>query len=62
MSSALEIENDTPMSQPLLDISVMIVCRREILPRWDSKATVMEKSSTYDSITPFGIPKCKGGT
>ena len=46
MSSVLGMEKETPRSLPLPAICVNVFCKRQMLPGWDSEATVIEKSST----------------
>jgi len=50
------------MPLPLIDIFVKVLCRRWMLSRSDSEATLMERSSIQESIMPLGIVLCRGET
>jgi len=62
MSLGLGPEKNTPMPGPLAARVVKSLCRLRILPLWEGETTVIEKSSTYEIISPLGIDMCRGET
>jgi len=62
MSSLFGTEKDTPMSPPLAATVLKSLYSLRMLPPWEGEATVIEKSSTYETISPLGIDVCRGET
>ena len=62
ISSVLGTEKDTPRSRPLAAIVEYSLCRRRTLLLYEGEATVIENSSTYETMRPFGIDMCRGAT
>ena len=57
MSSVFGTEKQTPSSTARQDMFRKRFCRRHKLDLCDGDATVMAKSSTYETMTPVGIRK-----
>ena len=55
-------EKDTPMSRPLVAMVEKRPCRRRTLPLYEGEATVIEMSSTYETMRPLGTDMCRGAT
>jgi len=62
ISSVFGTEKEIPSRDALISSLPKSSWRRRMFPRYERDATVRAKSSTYDTIRPRGIPKCKGST
>jgi len=62
ISWVLGTKKDTPMSRPFAAMMVKSPCGCHMLPLWEGEATVIQKSSTYETMKPLGINMCRGTT
>ena len=62
MSSVFGKEKETSSSEALREMVEKRLCRRRMLDLCDGDATVREKSSTYETMMPFGMRKWRGAT
>lgn len=62
MSSVLGMENSTSRERPLRARVLKTPYRRRMLVLYDSEATVKEKSSRYETMSPWGMLTWRGAT
>ena len=62
MSSVFGTEKETSSSAAFREMFRKRPCRRRMLHLCDGDATVREKSSTYETMTPVGMRKWRGAT
>jgi len=58
MCSVFGTEKATPIFQPVVAMVEKSLCKRRMFPLWDWEATIIEKSSTYKTMTPQGTDMC----
>ena len=60
MSSVFRKEKETSSSEAFSEILAKRPCSHFTLDLCDGEATVREKSSTYETMMPVGMRKCRG--